>query len=100
MDLPEIQDRLTLEQVAVMTGRSTKSIRRWVRTGVVVNGRRVRLASLKVGATRVTSRTWLASFLAAQNPAGLDVESPIRTPAEQARRADKARAELAAILGT
>ncbi len=97
MNVPDPADRLTAEQVAQRLGNSHKSVRRWMRSGVVANGKRVRLASLKVGGSRVTCGSWLAAFLAAQNPAG--TVSPVRSPKEVERAGKAARRELAAILG-
>ena len=95
MNLPDPDDRLSVAAVANRLGRSPKSVRRWMRSGITVNGRRVRLASLKVGGERVTSGEWLAAFIAAQNPGGV----PVPTPAQRRQRADRAMAELERILG-
>ena len=95
MNLPEPDDRLSVAAVANRLGRSPKSVRRWMRSGITVNGRSVRLASLKVGGERYTCPAWLAAFIAAQNPDGV----PVPTPAERRKTVDRARAELARILG-
>jgi hypothetical protein len=93
--VPDPDDRLTAAGVANRLGKSVKSVRRWMREGVTVNGRRVRLASVKVGADRYTCPAWLSAFVAAQNPGG----EPVPTPTERRKAADRARAELASILG-
>jgi hypothetical protein len=76
---------------------SCKSVRRWARTGLTVGGRTVRLASIKVGHSRVTSEAWLGAFLAAQNPRA--DAAPVWSPAELRRASRRARRELAAIIG-
>jgi hypothetical protein len=90
-------DRLTVDAVADRLGVSEKSVRRWMRAGLSVGGRVVRLASLKIGHSRVTSESWLEAFLAAQNPR--TDSAPVRSPAEARRASRKARRELAAIIG-
>ena len=97
MTLPDPDDRLTPEQAATITGKAVKSVRRWMREGVTVGGRRVRLASVKVGASRLTARSWLAAFVAAQNPGGTG-GVPVQTPAERSRAAARRKAELARVL--
>lgn len=98
MNVPDAPDRLTAGEVAALTGKAAKSVRRWMRAGVAVGGRRVRLASVKVGGSRVTCGAWLAAFLDALNPGGAGAP-PVPTPAERRRRGERARAELARLIG-
>lgn len=96
MTVPDPADRLTAEDVARRLVKSVKSVRRWMSRGVLVRGRRVRLASCKVGSSRVTSGAWLEAFIDAQNPADA---APLPTPAQVARRVRDSRRRLAAIIG-
>jgi hypothetical protein len=98
VQVPDPSDRLTLEEAAAIVGKSVKSVRRWARTGITVNGRTLRLGSIKVGSSRLTSRTGLEAFLAAQNPPDPNTATPIPTPAQRARAVEAAGRELARIL--
>lgn len=57
------EERIPIQQVPAIVGRSLQSIYRWFRVGV--NG--VRLRTEKIGGYRFTSRQWIEEFVESQN---------------------------------
>lgn len=88
-------DALTIDEVAGEVRRPSKTVRRWIATGVRINGVAVRLAAVRVGGRILVGRAAVAAFLAACNPGAV---APVETPAATARRFKAEKARLQAEL--
>jgi len=60
---PDPQQLLTVEQVASMLHLEPEGVRRLTRIGQAVNGRRVRLRSVRVGCRSLVKREWVSEFV-------------------------------------
>ncbi|MES2208564.1 MAG: helix-turn-helix domain-containing protein [Chloroflexota bacterium] len=78
---------LTVDEAAAEIRRHRGTVENWIRAGVVVAGRRVKLAAVRVGGRYTVPRAALAAFVAACNP---DTAAPVETPGEAATRARRA----------
>jgi hypothetical protein len=86
----------TITQLAERVGRDHATIRRWIATGVVVDGERVKLLARRVGGRwSITREAWEA-FDRACNP---DTQAVPESPTELKRRLAADRAEAAKLLG-
>ena len=76
---------------------SPSTIWRWMSSGIRVNGQVIKLASVRIGTNRLTSRRALLEFLERQQAAQQGEPDPAPTPSPtQSRR----RAEVASAIGT
>ena len=74
---------------------NASTVHRWAHKGVRgVDGRRVKLAVVRLGARWLTSRGALLRFAEALTAAAAPPESPPRSPAVRTRASEKAAAEL------
>ncbi|MFO0847215.1 MAG: DUF1580 domain-containing protein [Gemmataceae bacterium] len=87
---------IRLDRAARYLKVNVLSVRRWVKTGVLINGSRVRLEGQRVGGRYVTSVQAVRRFLAATDlpPPAPSAEPAVRTPAEASRAARRALEEL------
>lgn len=93
-------DRLTVAAVAEEIGVSPSTVIRWIRKGVSINGRLIRLAAERVGGRRYVMGEMLEAFMSACNNADEPQEmgpEPV-TPKRQ-RQHEREQAALAARLG-
>lgn len=88
----EQDELLTLSQACRLlpSKPSPSTLWRWRRSGVVVNGRRIRLTCIRAGGTWLTTREAFADFLQQQTEAALGgaavgEESEPRTNAQKER---------------
>lgn len=86
----------TVAQLAVRLGCVTRTVFRWIHSGVSIEGRRVKLAARRVGGRWWVSREAWESFDRACNPAAGPVPE---SPAKIARRLAADRASALARIG-
>jgi hypothetical protein len=86
----------SLMQVADRVGRNRQTVWRWVKEGVSVGGRVVKLGARRVGGRWIVTREAWAAFDSALNPQAPTL--PESASAER-RRAKRESAELARRLG-
>lgn len=87
---------LSIEDVARETRHSAASVRRWVAHGVLIGGRRVKLAQQRVGGRVYVSRDALDAFHRACNPGAVPVPG---NPSAAQRRRQAAADQLLRELG-
>jgi len=95
MDLPRVltESQIDLPAAGKLLGKARHTVERWVRQGVKLHGRTVKLEAVQVGVRWTTSREAVARFLAALQPPA-DPPPPVASPAVRKRKAAKALAEL------
>jgi excisionase family DNA binding protein len=67
MELPE-GGWLTVEEVAAECRMSRSTVEKWIKSGVSINGRRVKLAATRIGSRYRITRESVAAFIAGCNP--------------------------------
>lgn len=90
---------MTLAELARRLRKATATVYGWADTGILVNGRRVKLATVRIGGRRHVTATAYRAFKAACNPAA--AEPPMPRPARPTafeRRAKAAQERVAKIL--
>lgn len=96
MNVSDLLEAKAVSEVAKMCRVSEPTIYRWITNGVVVGGKRVKLAAVRIGGHRVVLLDAVSAFITACNPDAVPVpesESAIR------RRGEADQRRLAAMLG-
>jgi hypothetical protein len=87
------ETRLTLHEVAKRCHVNLSTTWRWVLSGIVINGKRVKLRTVRLGGRRVTSTEELQRFFERCNPQSPPEQPVIRTQTQIDREsADAGRA--------
>ena len=102
ISVTESNDLITFREVLGILGRpkmAVSTVHRWRSPGVLIDGRRVRLAAERIAGRWYTTREALEAFRAACQPDQPDDEAPApRLADDTQRRADLAGAQLDAML--
>jgi hypothetical protein len=99
MDLPRVlgETQIDLPTAAKILGKANFTIGQWVRKGVTLHGRTIKLEAVRVGHHWTTSREAVVRFLAEMQPKEQTART-VSSPARLKRKAARARAELERIL--
>lgn len=96
--LPKIlsETQIDLPTAAKLLGKASFTVGQWVRKGVTLHGRTVKLEAVRVGHCWTTSREAVARFLAELQPK--EHVNTVSSPARLKREQTRAKVELERIL--
>lgn len=98
MDLPRVltESQIDLPAAGKLLGKARHTVERWVRQGVKLHGRTVKLEAVQVGVRWTTSREAVGRFVAELQPK--ECVNTVTSPARLKREAARAKVELERIL--